>query len=42
MLRHLEDDPETVKKRSLKDDAAYDRAAILRFDIADMTGKEGR
>jgi uncharacterized protein len=42
MLRHLEDDPETVKKKSLKDDAAYDRAAILRFDIADMTGKEGR
>ena len=42
MLRHLEDDPDAVKKRSLKDDQAYARAAILRLDIEEMTGKAGR
>jgi len=42
MLRHLEDDPETVRRRSLPDDRAYDRAAILKLSIEEMTGKAGR
>ncbi len=42
LLRHLEDEPETVRERSLPDDAAYDRAAILRLDIHEITGKQGR
>jgi len=42
MLRHLEENPDIVKKRSLQDDEAYGRAAILRLDIESMTGKAGR
>jgi len=42
MLRHLEEDPDAVRERSLKDDQAYARAAILRLDIDEMTGKAGR
>lgn len=42
MLRHLEDEPETVRRKSLPDDRAYDRAAILKLSIEEMTGKAGR
>jgi nitroimidazol reductase NimA-like FMN-containing flavoprotein (pyridoxamine 5'-phosphate oxidase superfamily) len=42
ILGHLEIDPEVVRKRSLADDRAYARAAILRLDILEITGKAGR
>jgi len=42
MLHHLEDEPETVRRRSLPDDKAYARAAILKLSIEEMTGKAGR
>jgi nitroimidazol reductase NimA-like FMN-containing flavoprotein (pyridoxamine 5'-phosphate oxidase superfamily) len=42
MLQQLEEDPDVVKRRFLKDDRAYARATILRLDIGDMTGKAGR
>jgi nitroimidazol reductase NimA-like FMN-containing flavoprotein (pyridoxamine 5'-phosphate oxidase superfamily) len=42
MLGHLEIDPDVVRKRSLPDDKAYARAAILKLDILEMTGKAGR
>lgn len=42
MLGHLERDPDVVRKRSLSDDRAYARAAILRLDILEITGKAGR
>ena len=42
LLGHLETDPEVVRRRSLSDDRAYDRAAILRLDILEMSGKAGR
>jgi len=42
MLQHLEEDPRPVRKKSLKDDQAYARAAILRLDIEEMTGKSGQ
>ncbi len=42
MLSHLEKDPDVVRKRSLPDDQAYARAAILRLDILEITGKAGR
>jgi nitroimidazol reductase NimA-like FMN-containing flavoprotein (pyridoxamine 5'-phosphate oxidase superfamily) len=42
LLRHLEDEPQTVRERTLQDDAAYERAAILRLDIHEITGKQGR
>ncbi|HUT20833.1 MAG TPA: pyridoxamine 5'-phosphate oxidase family protein [Anaerolineae bacterium] len=42
LLRHLEDEPQTVRASTLRDEAAYDRAAILRLDIHEITGKQGR
>jgi nitroimidazol reductase NimA-like FMN-containing flavoprotein (pyridoxamine 5'-phosphate oxidase superfamily) len=42
MLRHLENDPDAVRKRLLGSDRSFDRAAVLRFDIEEMTGKAGR
>ncbi len=42
LLNHLEDNPATVKKRTLKNDQIYDKFAILRLDISDITGKKGQ
>ena len=42
LLRHLEDEPQTVRASTLQDDAAYGRATILRLDIHEITGKQGR
>jgi nitroimidazol reductase NimA-like FMN-containing flavoprotein (pyridoxamine 5'-phosphate oxidase superfamily) len=42
LLHHLEEDPEPVRQGSLADSGAYDRVAILRLDIHDITGKRGR
>jgi nitroimidazol reductase NimA-like FMN-containing flavoprotein (pyridoxamine 5'-phosphate oxidase superfamily) len=42
LLWHLEDEPEAVRERTLPDDTAYDRAAMLRLDIHEITGKQGR
>jgi nitroimidazol reductase NimA-like FMN-containing flavoprotein (pyridoxamine 5'-phosphate oxidase superfamily) len=41
LLRHLEDDPDPVRERNLKDDKAYIGVGILRFDIHEITGKAG-
>jgi nitroimidazol reductase NimA-like FMN-containing flavoprotein (pyridoxamine 5'-phosphate oxidase superfamily) len=42
LLGHLEKNPEVVRKRSLANERAYARAAILRLDIREITGKAGR
>ncbi len=42
MLDHLEDDPVRVRAEQLKTDKAYERVAILRLDMRDISGKEGR
>jgi nitroimidazol reductase NimA-like FMN-containing flavoprotein (pyridoxamine 5'-phosphate oxidase superfamily) len=42
MLTHLEDDPDEVRQKQLREDAAYDRLEILRLDLEDVTGKQGR
>jgi len=42
LLRHLEKDPEVVRKRSLASDRDYARATILRLDITEITGKAGQ
>lgn len=42
LFRHLNEDTERYKQRGLKDDAGYDRAAVLRLDIEAVTGKAGR
>ncbi len=40
MLSHLEENPQEVKRRLLKDESRYERVEILRLDISEMTGKE--
>jgi nitroimidazol reductase NimA-like FMN-containing flavoprotein (pyridoxamine 5'-phosphate oxidase superfamily) len=42
MLDHLEDDPDEVRRKTLKDDKAYERVGILRLDIREISGKQGR
>jgi len=42
MLDHLEDDPDEVKRKTLKDDKAYERVGILRLDMRDISCKQGR
>jgi nitroimidazol reductase NimA-like FMN-containing flavoprotein (pyridoxamine 5'-phosphate oxidase superfamily) len=41
LIRHQEDDWETVRSRTLPDEQAYDRVCVLRLDIDHITGKEG-
>jgi nitroimidazol reductase NimA-like FMN-containing flavoprotein (pyridoxamine 5'-phosphate oxidase superfamily) len=43
LFDHLEEQPEDVKKRLLKENSKYEKMqlAILRLDIEEMTGKEG-
>ena len=42
MLDQLEDNPDTVKQTSLRDDKVYERLGILRLDIHEISGKQGR
>ncbi len=42
MLGHLEDDPDEVRRTQLKDDESYERVGILRLDIHEISGKQGR
>lgn len=43
LLRHLEDNPETIRERLLQDDSVYEKRnlTILRLDIHEITGKQG-
>jgi len=43
LLNHLEEQPDEVKKKLLKEDSRYEKMqmAILRLDMEEMTGKEG-
>lgn len=40
LLNHLEEKPNEVKEKFLKNDDAYINPCILRLDISDITGKE--
>jgi len=42
LLDHLEDDPDPIRRKHLKETSAYDRVGVLRLDIQQMTGKQGR
>jgi uncharacterized protein len=42
MLGHLEDDPDLVRQKQLHEDTAYNRLGILRLDLQEMSGKQGR
>ena len=43
LLHHLEDNPDEIRERTLKDDSVYEKRnlAILRLDIEEITGKQG-
>lgn len=41
LLRHLEDNPDPIRERNLKDDGDYAKVGILRLDINSITGKQG-
>ena len=40
MLAHLEEKPEDVKQRLLKDESRYEKVEILCLEIAGMTGRQ--
>ena len=40
LLNHLEDDPDPIKVRNIKDDDKYLKVGILRLDINTLTGKK--
>lgn len=44
LLRHLEDHPDDMKERLLKDDSVYEKRnmAVLRLDIHEISGKQGQ
>ena len=42
LLHHLEENPDEVKERLLKDKTKYRDVAILRLDIFDITGKKAQ
>ncbi len=42
MLHHLEDDPDDVRARILKNKDRYNKVSILRLDIEEISGKEGK
>ena len=41
LLEHQEKEPDPIRKRTLPDDAAYDRVGILKMLVEGMTGKQG-
>jgi len=40
LLHHLEENPDPLKKRLLKDDDAYRKVGMLKLEIQEITGKE--
>jgi nitroimidazol reductase NimA-like FMN-containing flavoprotein (pyridoxamine 5'-phosphate oxidase superfamily) len=40
MFKHLEEDPDAMRERFLKNNDVYSKVNILRMDIMEMTGKE--
>jgi len=42
ILKHLEDTPDIIKARSLKNDEIYNNIEILKLNIISLTGKKGR
>lgn len=42
ILNHLEENPDTIRERVLKSDAVYSTIAVLKLEIAQMTGKKGQ
>lgn len=42
LLNHLEDEPDQLKRRLLKDDQSYANLGVLKLEITRMTGKQGQ
>jgi nitroimidazol reductase NimA-like FMN-containing flavoprotein (pyridoxamine 5'-phosphate oxidase superfamily) len=42
LLNQLEDMPDIIRERSLKNDEIYNSVSILRLDTESLTGKKGR
>ena len=42
ILNHLEEKPDTIRERVLKSDSVYNTIAVLKLEIARMTGKKGQ
>lgn len=42
MLNHLENKPEMMKEKVIKNDEAYKNVAVLKLDILSISGKKGR
>lgn len=41
LLHHLEEDPDPIRQRNIRNDAAYNGVAILKLAITHLTGKKG-
>jgi uncharacterized protein len=42
MMNHLEEHPEPIRERALKNDRVYESFFVLKIEISRMTGKQGR
>lgn len=42
LFEHLEENPAPIKGRTLSKEEAYDNLGVLRFDIEEITGKQGQ
>lgn len=42
ILNHLEENPDIIKERALKNQEMYNHIAVLRLNITDISGKKGR
>jgi nitroimidazol reductase NimA-like FMN-containing flavoprotein (pyridoxamine 5'-phosphate oxidase superfamily) len=42
LLRHLEENPDPIRDRHIKDDKSYERVNILCLQIREITGKKGK
>ena len=41
LFHHLEEDPDPIRDRTLKNDAAYNRVTMIKIEIQQISGKEG-
>jgi nitroimidazol reductase NimA-like FMN-containing flavoprotein (pyridoxamine 5'-phosphate oxidase superfamily) len=42
LFHHLEDNPDPIRARNFKSDLDYNKVNILRLDIEEITGKQGK
>ncbi len=42
LLNHLEENPNHIKEKQLRNDAVYNNMLILKLEIDEMTGKKGK